>query len=229
LFLFVLGAGLAGPIGHQSSLGGAIHYQQFMFPGIVGMSIFITAMFAAFSVVWDREFGFMKEILISPAPRNAVFFGKIAGGATIGLIHGFIILLIAPLLDIYYPADRLLLLLVIMLLLSATSAALGLLIAGFQRSLEGYNSLSQLLVMPMIFFSGAFFPLSASPRWIELISLFNPIAYGVNLLRSILLQDVSQSISQSGSLPPVATSLLVLLGFLSLFSFIGLALFLKRE
>ncbi len=199
LFLFVLGTGLSTAM--RGVAGVAIDYRAFMLPGILGMTVIFTAVFSAVSIVWDREFGFLKEVLVAPVPRLAVALGKILSGSTMAMVQGLIMLLLAPLVGVPVSADQILFAAAVMLLLGATLASLGTLVAARMRSMEGFQMVMQLLLMPVLFLSGAFFPLGGLPLWLRLLTQLDPATYGVDPLRQILL---------GGFLPPEALRPLIL-------------------
>ncbi|HEC24288.1 MAG TPA: ABC transporter [Chloroflexi bacterium] len=186
LFLFVFGGGLAPAI--SGLAGGRLDFKQFMFPGILGMTVLFTSIFSAISIVWDREFGFLKEVMVAPVSRTAVALGKVAGGSTIAMIQGSIILLLAPLLGITLSVGQIVSLVLLMLLMAAMMTSLGILIAARQRSMEGFQMIMNFLLMPMFFLSGAFFPLQGVPQWMEWLAKINPVTYGVDALRRMALQ-----------------------------------------
>ena len=186
LFLFVFGSGLSPAM---AGLGqGAFDFKQFLFPGILSMAVLFSAIFSAVSIVWDREFGFLKEVMVAPVSRLAVALGKVAGGSTVALLQGVIILVLAPLVGVRLSWDQVLVLVLLMLLLAAVMTAMGLLIAARQRSMEGFQVIMQFLLMPMFFLSGAFFPLRGVPVWLEWLSRIDPVTYGVDPLRQVALR-----------------------------------------
>jgi ABC-2 type transport system permease protein len=210
LFLFVFGTGLAPAMSGLG--GGALDFRQFMFPGILSMTILFTSIFSAVSIVWDREFGFLKEVMVAPVPRVAVALGKVAGGATVGLFQGIIVLLLAPLLGIRFTPEQLLILLGLMLLIAIVMTSLGILIAARQRSMEGFQVMMQFLLMPMFFLSGAFFPLRGVPIWLETLSRIDPVTYAVDPLRQVVLSEtVPQAVIAALVLHPITIDVLIML------------------
>ena len=192
LFLFVFGSGLA-PV--MSGLGGgALDFKQFMFPGILAMNVLFTAVFSAVSIVWDREFGVLKEVMVAPVSRTAVALGKVAGGSTVAMFQGMILLLLAPVIGIRLSALQIVQTAALMLLLAAVMSAFGILLAARQRTMEGFQMVMNFLLMPMLFLSGAFFPLDEVPGWLAFLARIDPVSYGVDPLRQIVLE---------GSVPPL--------------------------
>jgi ABC-2 type transport system permease protein len=209
LFLFVFGVGLAPAMTGLG--GGALNFKQFLFPGILAMAVLFTSIFSAVSIVWDREFGFMKEVMVAPISRVAVALGKVAGGSTVAMFQGLIILLLAPAIGIKLTWDQILILIGLMLLLAAVMSAFGILIAARQRTMEGFQMIMQFLLFPMFFLSGAFFPLQGVPAWMEWLGKIDPVTYGVDPLRTVALrQSVSAQVLATVQLHPIATDVLIM-------------------
>ena len=190
LFLFVFGSGLSARIGF---LGAGTNFTQFMFPGIIGMAVLIGSFRAGVSVVWDREFGFLKEVLVAPISRASVAIGKILGAATIALLPGILILLFAPLIGVSLSARTVLTLLPLMFLLAASMGSFGVLLATRIRTMEAFQAVMQMLMFPMIFLSGVFFPLQGVPAWINVLAKINPATYGIAPIRQVVLGTSSDS------------------------------------
>lgn len=209
LFLLVFGSGLAPAMSNLG--GGHLDFKQFMFPGILGMTVLFTSVFSAVSIVWDREFGFLKEVMVAPVSRMAVALGKVAGGSSVALFQGLLILLLAPLLGIKLTGDQILVLTGLLLLLAAVMTSFGILIASRQRSMEGFHMMMNFLLMPMFFLSGAFFPLQGVPVWMELLARIDPVTYGVDPLRQVALREsVPAQALQTLSLHPIATDVAIM-------------------
>ena len=228
LFLFVFGTGLAPAM---SGLGGGhIDFRQFIFPGILSMTILFTSIFSAVSIVWDREFGFLKEVMVAPVSRTAVALGKVAGGATVGLFQGIIVLLMAPIIGVHLSLDQVIVLLALMLLLAAVMTSFGILIAARMRSMEGFQMMMQFLLMPMFFLSGAFFPLNNVPLWLELLGRVDPVSYAVDPFRQVILsKTVPHKILAAITLHPIIVDVVVLFGLGALFVVPAVWLFGKQE
>ncbi len=228
LFLFVLGTGLAPAM--EGLGGGGIDFRKFLFPGIISMTVLFTSVFSAMSIVWDREFGFLKEVMVSPVSRVAIGLGKVAGGSTVALIQGGIILLLSPLLGISLSFFQVISLIGLMLLLAAVMTSLGLLIAARQRSMEGFQMIMNFLLLPMFFLSGALFPLQDLPVWMEVLTHADPVAYGVDPIRQVALQGtVPASMLDQLIRFPLVTNLLAMVGFAVVFLVPAVALFSKRD
>jgi len=184
LFLFVFGSGLSSQMG---SLGTGIDFTQFMFPGIVGMTVLMSSLMAGISLVWDREFGFLKEVLVAPISRTSVAVGKTLGSATTALCQGSLILLLAPLIGVSLSVGTVLALLPLMLLLSVAISSLGILLATRIKSMQAFPIVMQMLVFPMIFLSGVFFPVEGLPAWMNALVKINPATYGIAPIRQVML------------------------------------------
>jgi len=184
LFLVIFGAGFNRAIG---VLAPGVHYIQFMFPGIVAMSVLMSSLFAGISVVWDREFGFLKEILVAPLARTGIVLGKAVGGTGVALGQALTLLVLAPFLGVNLSVGLVLALIPVVVLLSLGLSGLGILIASFMQSQQGFQLLIQILIFPLIFLAGVFFPVNNVPLWMEVISKVNPLTYGVDAIRQVFL------------------------------------------
>ena len=190
LFLFVFGSGLSGMMG---VLGPGVNFAQFIFPGIIGMTVLMSSFMAGVSVVWDREFGFLKEVLVAPISRASVAVGKTLGAATVALIQGTIILLFAPLIGVSLSPGTVLVLLPLMFLLATAVGSFGVLLATRIRTMEAFQAVMQMLLFPMIFLSGVFFPLQGVPAWMSILTKINPATYGIATIRQVTLGETSGS------------------------------------
>jgi ABC-2 type transport system permease protein len=185
-FLFIFGSGLRESLA-TGNLG--VDYVEFMYPGIIAMTVMGVAFFSTISTVWDREFGFLKEILVAPVSRTAIALGKTMGAATTASVQGLILLALAPIIDVRLPPESIPLLVACMLLLSFAVSATGLFLASLMRTTESFGLLVQIMVFPMFFLSGAFFPLTEVPTWMVVLSNINPLTYGVDAFRQVILGD----------------------------------------
>ncbi len=228
LFLFVFGAGLSPAMGAMA--GGNLKFEQFMFPGILAMAVLFTAIFAAVSIVWDREFGFLKEVMVAPVSRVAVALGKLAGGSTVAMFQGTLVLLFAPLLGIKLRLDQALILIGLMLMLALVMSALGILVASRQRSMEGFQVIMNFIMLPMFFLSGAFFPLNGVPIWMEVLAKINPVTYGVDPLRQVALREsIPQAFLDTLRLHPITGDVAIMAAFGILFLVPAVWLFSKQD
>ena len=184
LFLIVFGSGLSSRMG---LLGPGIDFAQFIFPGIIGMTVLMSSFMAGISLVWDREFGFLKEVLVAPISRASVAVGKALGAATVAMLQGIIILLFAPLIGVSLSVWTVLALLPLMFLLAVSMGSLGILLATRIRSMEAFQAVMQMLMFPMIFLSGVFFPMDGLPVWMSVLVKINPATYGIAPIRQVVL------------------------------------------
>lgn len=211
MFLVVFGTGLSETLA-SGNLG--VNYIVFMYPGTIAMTVMGVGFFATISTVWDRQFGFLKEILVAPIPRTAIALGKTAGAATMASVQAFLLLVMAPIIGIALHPECIPLLIVYMLMLSFAVAGLGLFVASLMKTTESFGILVQILIFPMFFLSGAFFPLTAVPTWMAVLSYINPLTYGVDAFRQVILTgDIPAATAARIFLFPLHWDALFLLGF----------------
>jgi ABC-2 type transport system permease protein len=182
LWLFVFSSGLGSTV-----VGDSHQYQQFIFPGILVMSILFTSVFYGLYIIWDRKLDFLKEVLVAPASRSSVFFGKALGGTTDAMLQAFILLVVGAAFIIPIDPVRLALLIPILVLVTFSTASLGLVMGANLHSQEGFGLVSNFVMWPMFFFSGALFPLQNLPPYVKDISLLDPLTYAVDAIRAILI------------------------------------------
>jgi ABC-2 type transport system permease protein len=187
IFLFIMGAGLGGLV--ERGVPGGFDYEQFLFPGILSMSIITSALFSAVSIVWDREFGFMREMLVAPVSRTSIVLGKALGGGTVAVVQGLILIVAAPVVGVDLTVGRVLLLIVALLLLAYAMTAFGMVLSTRIERMESFQMVMTLVMQPMIFLSGAVFPLQDLPAWLSVITHLNPATYAVDLVRRAVLPD----------------------------------------
>lgn len=163
-------------------------YINFLAPGIIAMAILFSSMFTGVSVLWDKQSGFLQEVLVAPVSRFSIVIGRTLGGATVALFQGIIIMIIAIVLGVPIAnIGGLLLALVIMVLLSFTAVGFGLIIASKMNDFEGFQSIMSLILMPLLFLSSAFYPISESlPSWLKMLSYCNPLFYMIDGIRGSL-------------------------------------------
>ncbi|WP_085522479.1 ABC transporter permease [Tuberibacillus sp. Marseille-P3662] len=194
MFLILFGSGMSGAM--ASMLGGGMSsgplsdfdFVEFMFPGIIGMTVFNTAIFSALSVVQDKEFGYMREILVSPMSRVAIAIGKILGGSTVAVFQGLLMLIFVPFIGVSISVLMVLKLIPVMFLVAFALSSIGLLIASALKTSQGFQMVIQVLVFPMLFLSGALFPLNGMPIWMNILVKINPLTYAVDMFKKIILQ-----------------------------------------
>jgi ABC-2 type transport system permease protein len=218
-FLGFLGVGFTG-----LSLPGIpmdVSYLQFLVPGMIGMTMIFTSMFAGMSVLWDRQFGFLKEIMVTPVSRVSIVIGRITGGTTTSVIQGVAILVISLLLGFrILSVLPVLLSIVFMILVSVAFIGFGLAIASKMKDMQGFGLIMNFIMFPLLFLSGALFPIDNLPLAVKAIAYLDPLTYGVDGMRGALI-GVSSI--------PIVLSFAILVGFCALMVFLGAYLFEKSE
>ncbi len=181
LFLFVLGTGLSRLAGRGMPPG--VDFKTFIYPGVLAMSVLFTSIFSAASIVWDREFGFLREMLVAPVRRSCLVLGKCLGGATIATFQGVVFLALAWFAKVPYSAPLVFTLIGELLLLSFTLTAFGVMMAARIKQFQAFMALTQMLVMPLFFLSGALYPLNGLPAWLSVLTRIDPLTYIVGPMR----------------------------------------------
>jgi ABC-2 type transport system permease protein len=184
LFLVIFGAGFNRIIGAMTP---GVDFIQFMYPGIIAMTVLMNSVMSGLSVVWDREFGFLKEILVAPLGRSGIVLGKAAGSAAVAVVQGIVMLVLAPFLGVSLSPLMVIELIPVLIVISLSLSGLGVLIASRMRSQQGFGIIIQLIIFPLIFLSGVFFPVNNVPTWMAFISKINPLTYGVDAIRQLFL------------------------------------------
>lgn len=190
LWLFVIGSGIGSTVSVPSAPD--LDYQKFIFPGIISMSIIFTSVFYGSYIIWDRKFDFLKSVMVAPVSRGTVFVGKTLGGMTNSLIQASILLVIGAAIGISFNPVFILQAVAVILLLSFGLTSLGLALGSYMYSLEGFQMIVSFVVFPLFFLSGALFPLDNLPAWLSALTAVDPATYGVNALRTTIL-DVENS------------------------------------
>jgi ABC-2 type transport system permease protein len=190
LFLFILGSGLQRL---SSTNTHGIDLKTFIYPGILCMAVMFTALFSAASIVWDREFGFMREMLVAPVRRSSIVIGKCLGGATVASLQGVILVALAWAVGVPYSVGLVLGILGLQLLLAFALTALGVMVAVRITQMQTFMGVTQMLVMPMFFISGALFPLAALPAWLEVLNRIDPLTYAVDPMRRLVFGHLDAS------------------------------------
>jgi ABC-2 type transport system permease protein len=191
LFLFVLGTGLASLVRTPSA--GDVDFRTFLFPGVLATSVLFTAAFSGISMVWDREFGFLREMLVAPVSNAAILTGKCVGGATVATLQSLVILALAGLVGVPYSPVMMLTLVGLLFLMAFMITALGLVLAARVRTVQAAMPLVQLVITPLMFLSGALFPLSHLPTWLAVVTHVNPMTYAVEPMRSVVFDHLHLS------------------------------------
>ncbi|HEY7104360.1 MAG TPA: ABC transporter permease [Mycobacteriales bacterium] len=188
LLLFVLGSGLSGLT--RSATGG-VDFRTFLFPGIVATSTLFTAIFAGISIVWDREFGFLREMLVAPIPRSSILVGKCLGGGTIATMQALILVALAGLVGVPYNPVMIIGLLALLFLTALAMTAFGLMISARIKKFQAVMPIVQLVLTPMMFLSGSLFPLVGLPIWLTVLTRMNPLTYAVEPMRHVVFEHLA--------------------------------------
>jgi ABC-2 type transport system permease protein len=192
IYLFLLGTGLQSAFRVFGS--STTNYIAFIYPGILGMTLLFTSVFSAISIVWDRQFGFLKEVLVAPTPRASVALGKVCGGGSTAFLQGVVLLVFAFLPNVLgfslSTLGKVIELLPIIMLVSLSMTSLGVVVAARLHSFEGFPIIMNFILLPMFFLSGAMFPLQGLPGWMEFLTKINPLTYAVDALRGVALRGI---------------------------------------
>jgi ABC-2 type transport system permease protein len=202
LLLFVLGSGLSGLT--RSATGG-VAFTTFLFPGIVATSTLFTAIFAGISIVWDREFGFLREMLVAPVPRSAILVGKCLGGGAIATLQAVILVALAGLVGVPYDPVMIVALLALLFLTALAMTAFGLMISARIKKFQAVMPIVQLVLTPMMFLSGSLFPLSGLPAWLTVATRLNPLSYAVEPMRHVVFARLDVPAGTLARLDPGVT------------------------
>jgi ABC-2 type transport system permease protein len=213
----IFGTGLGSAIRFGNVAGG---YKAFIFPGIIGQTILFTAIFSGVSVIMDRQYGFLKEIMVAPVSRPSIVFGKVLGIGTAAIIQGVILLLLSFVVGVQMTPVIFIASFLLMIPISVGLGGVGLLIAIFTDSMEGFNLIMSFIVLPMFLLSGALFPVTGLPSFLQVAVYLDPLTYGVDALRQVILGY--------GALP-LYVSTIVVVGFAILTIALSATLFSKKE
>ncbi len=208
LYMIAMGYGL----GAVFAKAGQGDYLDFLVPGIVGMNIIFTSMFSGMDVIWDRQFGFLKEMLVAPLSRYSIMIGRTVGTATIATGQGFVVMLLALLIGFRMPVAAAIPAILIMFLISLLFTALSTMIGSLLKDMQGFQAVMNFLIMPLFLLSGALYPLSGLPKILQVITNLDPLSYGIDAMRAILINTSTFSLG---------TDILVLSGFTAVFLFLG--------
>jgi ABC-2 type transport system permease protein len=199
LFLFVLGSGLQ-QLSAASTHG--VNLKTFIYPGILCIAVMFTAMFSAASIVWDREFGFLREMMVAPVRRSSIVIGKCLGGATVASIQGVIVLALAGLVGVPYAPLLIIGVFFLQLLLAFAITAFGVMIAVRIKQMQSFMGVMQMIVTPMFFISGALFPVAGLPLWLTILNRIDPLTYAVDPMRHLVFSHLSLSPAAQKALDP---------------------------
>ncbi len=202
LFLFVLGTGLS-QIANAGT--GGLSLRTFLYPGILAMAVMFTAMFSAASIVWDREFGFLREMLVAPVRRSSIVIGKCLGGATVATFQGVLVICLAGLVGVPYAPSLILKVFVLQVLLAYALTAFGVMVAARIRQIQSFMALTQMLIMPLFFISGAMFPVTGLPTWLTVLNRIDPLTYAVEPMRRVVFAHLDLTPAMRERLAPEVT------------------------
>jgi ABC-2 type transport system permease protein len=202
LFLFVLGTGLSR-LAAAGTHG--VDLRTFVYPGVLAMAVMFTAIFSAASIVWDREFGFLREMLVAPVRRSSIVLGKCLGGATVAAFQGVIVIAMAGLVDVPYAPVMLLEIFALQVLLAFAITAFGVMAAARINQMQSFMALTQMLIMPMFFISGALFPVSQLPAWLAVLNRVDPLTYAVDPMRRVVFSELDITPAARAALDPGVT------------------------
>jgi ABC-2 type transport system permease protein len=201
LFLFVLGTGLSSLIASN----GDVDFRTFLFPGVLATSVLFTAAFSGISMVWDREFGFLREMLVAPVSTVAILTGKCLGGATVATLQSLIILALAGLVGVPYNLVMMVELVGLLFLMAFMICALGLFLSARVKQVQSAMPLVQLTITPLMFLSGSLFPLSNLPGWLHVATTLNPMTYAVEPIRSVVFDHLDLTPAAQATFNPGIT------------------------
>jgi len=202
LLLFVLGTGLSQLT--SNSIDG-VNLRTYFYPGILAMAVMFTSVVSAASVVWDREFGFLREMLVAPVRRSSIVIGKCLGGATVAGTQGLIMLALAGPAGVPYAPTLILAVFGLQLLLTFTLSAFALIVAARVREMQTFMALTQTLLMPMFFLSGAMYPVTGLPTWLTVLNRVDPLTYAVDPMRRVVFNHLDISVETRHRLDPGVT------------------------
>ncbi len=202
LFLFVLGTGLS----RLASAGThGVDLRTFVYPGVLCMAVLFTAMFSAASLVWDREFGFLREMMVAPVRRSALVLGKCLGGATVASFQGIVVIALAGLVGVPYAPALILAVFALQLVLAFTITAFGVMVAARINQIQSFMAVTQMVMMPMYFLSGAIFPVAGLPGWLTILNRLDPMTYAVDPMRRLVFSHLHISAAARRALDPGVT------------------------
>ncbi len=202
LFLFVLGSGLQ-QLSAASTHG--VDLKTFIYPGILCISVMFTAMFSAASIVWDREFGFLREMMVAPVRRSSIIIGKCLGGATVASFQGVIVIALAGFVGVPYDPLLIIGIFILQLLLAFSITAFGVMVAVRIKQMQSFMGVMQMIVMPMFFISGALFPVANLPGWLTVLNRIDPLTYAVDPMRRLVFNHLDISTAARQALDPGVT------------------------
>jgi ABC-2 type transport system permease protein len=222
LWLFLVGAGMSRLVSPDAGMP----YTQFIFPGILGMTILFSSIFSSISIIWDKEFGFFKEILAAPVSRISIVVGKALSGTVISTIQAAIVLLLFPLLGFKLGILQVLAVLGIAMIMSFCIASFGVVLASFYESYESFSVIMNFIVMPMFFLSGAMYPVKLLPKALGIAAKLNPLTYGVDAMKNVIFPLEEEPMSPDFTL---FTDIFVIVALSTAFVAIAARLFERKD
>src|SRR3954469_5520339 len=201
LFIFVMGTGLGSIV----DTGGGTSFRTFLYPGVLATSVLFTAAFAGISLVWDREFGFLREMMVAPISRGSIIWGKCLGGAIVATGQSLVLLALLGTVGIPYSPVLIAELIVCLFFGALLLTALGVLLSPRIKTIQAAMPLSQLLIMPMMFLSGSLFPITGLPAWLAVLTRLNPLTYVVQPMRHLVLERLDLTAAEQARLLPAVS------------------------
>jgi ABC-2 type transport system permease protein len=205
LWLFIVGAGISRLVPRDMG----VPYTQFIFPGIIGMTILFSSIFSSISIIWDKEFGFMKEILVAPVSRFSIVIGKALSGTIVSTLQAMIILALFPVVGFKLGVVQILSVIVVCISISFCISAFGIVIATFYESYESFSVIMNFIIMPMFFLSGAMYPVRLLPNILQIAAKINPLTYGIDALKNVIFAHETGPMGPDFS--PIADSAIIFL------------------
>ncbi|NYZ78856.1 ABC transporter permease [Candidatus Micrarchaeota archaeon] len=215
LWLVAFGSGVGTSVSLQDPIYKGIPYQNFIYPGVLSMSLLFTAIFYGVYIIWDRKLDFLKEVLVAPVSRSSVFIGKMIGGCTDVMLQSVILLILGVVIGMPITPLVFLYSLLILLLISVAMVSLGLVMGSNLTNQEAFGLVMNFVIWPLFFFSGALFPVSNLPSWLLVITQINPLTYGVDALRGAILGVQEFSMLKDFSVLIGFSLLMIWLGIIS--------------
>ena len=206
LWLFIVGAGMSRLVPRETG----VSYTQFIFPGIIGMTILFSSIFSSISIIWDKEFGFMKEILVAPVSRLSIVIGKALSGTIVSTIQAAIILALFPFVGLHLSVPQIIALIIICASVSFCISAFGIVLATFYDSYESFSVIMNFIVMPMFFLSGAMYPVRLLPDILRFVTKLNPLTYGIDAMKYVIFPDATGPMAPDFSLMTSALVIVIL-------------------
>jgi len=205
LWLFIVGAGISRLVPRDTG----VSYSQFIFPGILGMTILFSSIFSSISIIWDKEFGFMKEILVAPVSRLSIVIGKALSGTIVSTIQAAIILALFPVIGFKLSLLQIISVIIICTSVSFCISAFGIVLATFYESYESFSVIMNFIIMPMFFLSGAMYPVRLLPDILRIVAKLNPLTYGIDAMKHVIFPHETGHMGPDFSIMTSATVIIL--------------------